>query len=141
MNARTQTDHRKGLHFFGDIGDGDDGCRAIFRHSREASARRNLDMKAKPGKGDVGMEEERSVDPEALETASDETARTERAPELTPETEELTEWDDPVGASGAAAPKVLVDDEAGESERLVEEGVEEAERDRRMAAADPDLEP
>jgi len=63
------------------------------------------------------------------------------APELNAETKELTAWDEPVGASGKAAPKVLPEDEASIAERLVYEGTDEAERERRIAAADPDFEP
>ena len=80
-------------------------------------------------------------DPEEIQTSSDETPTDVTAPELNAETKELTAWDEPVGASGKAAPKVLPEDEASIAERLVYEGTDEAERERRIAAADPDFEP
>ena len=46
-----------------------------------------------------------------------------------------------VGASGKAAPRVLPEDEASIAERLVYEGTDEADRERRIAAADPDFDP
>ena len=44
-------------------------------------------------------------------------------------------------AAGEAVPKVLPEDENAVAEELVEEGVEEADRDQRIASADPDFEP
>ena len=80
-------------------------------------------------------------DPEEIEAASDETPTDVTAPELSPATKDLIEWDEPPTASGAAAPKVLPEDEVPVGEELVYEGSDEADRERRMAAADPDFEP
>jgi len=81
------------------------------------------------------------ISPEELEVAADETPTDVTAPELSSETKELVEWDQPPEATGHAAPKVLPDDETSIAEQLVEEGTDEADRDRRIAAADPDFEP
>jgi hypothetical protein len=80
-------------------------------------------------------------DPEEIEAASDETPTDVTAPELSPTTKDLIEWDEPPTASEAAAPKVLPEDEVPVGEELVYEGSDEADRERRMAAADPDFEP
>jgi hypothetical protein len=64
----------------------------------------------------------------------------ETAPEVNEETAKLTEWDQPPNATGAAVPKVPPEDESPVTEILTQEGVEEAERERRIAAADPDYE-
>lgn len=62
-------------------------------------------------------------------------------PELNKLTKELTEWDEPPAATGTAAHKVLPEDEVSIAEQLVYEGTDEADRDLRLAAADPDSEP
>ena len=80
--------------------------------------------------------------PEEIAAASDETPIEDlTAPELNAETEGLVEWDTPPEATGHATPKVALEDETSAAEQLVEEGTDEAERDRRIAAADPDFEP
>ncbi len=81
------------------------------------------------------------ISPEELEVAADETPTDVTAPELSPETEELVEWDEPPESTGHAVPKVLPEDETSAAEQLVREGTDEADRDRRIAAADPDFEP
>jgi len=83
---------------------------------------------------------EPGADPIELEAATDESALEEGPAELL-HAEKLTEWDQPPGSSGGPAPTVQPDDEAGLDEELVNEGVEEADRDQRIAAADPDFEP
>ena len=81
------------------------------------------------------------IDPEEIEAASDETPTDFTAPEADAETKDLTVWDEPIGSSGTAAPKVRPDDDVPVGERLVYEGTDEADREQRMAAADPDFEP
>jgi hypothetical protein len=67
--------------------------------------------------------------------------RLRRGAELSEQTKELTAWDEPPSATGMAAPKVLPEDEVSITEQLVHEGTDEADRERRVAAADPDFEP
>jgi hypothetical protein len=86
-------------------------------------------------------EEEVQEAAEEIADAADETPTDVTAPELGPKTEELTEWDDAPAAHGTAAPKVGEDDEDTIAAKLVYEGTDEAERERRIAAADPDFEP
>jgi hypothetical protein len=81
------------------------------------------------------------VDPEEIQAAADETPTDVTAPEVSEQTKELTAWDEPPGASGTEAPRVVPEDEVSIAEQLVYEGTDEAERERRMAAADPDFEP
>lgn len=85
--------------------------------------------------------EEDEVDPEEILAAGDETPTDVTAPENSAQTKDLTAWDEPPAASGTAAPKVLPEDEVSIAEQLVYEGTDEADRERRMAAADPDFEP
>jgi hypothetical protein len=79
--------------------------------------------------------------PEDLDVAADETPTDVTAPELNPETKGLVEWDAPPDSTGHAAPKVLPEDETSVAEQLIYEGTDEADRDRRIAATDPDFEP
>ena len=44
-----------------------------------------------------------------------------------------------MGAAGESAPRVLPEDETPPAEILVQGGIEEADREQRMAAADPDF--
>lgn len=81
------------------------------------------------------------IDPEEIQSASDETPTDVTPPELSGQTKELTEWDQPPTASGTETPKVLPEDEVSIAEQLVYEGTDEADRDLRMAASDPDFEP
>ena len=81
------------------------------------------------------------VDPEEIQAAADETPTDVTPSELSEQTKELTAWDEPPGASGTEAPRVVPEDEVSIAEQLVNEGTDEAERERRMAAADPDFEP
>jgi hypothetical protein len=85
--------------------------------------------------------EDEEFDPEELEAAADETPTDAIPPELDERTKDLTTWDEAPASAGTAAPKVVPEDEAAVEEQLVDEGVDEAERERRMAAADPDFEP
>jgi hypothetical protein len=71
--------------------------------------------------------------------ASEHVSSGDTPPEIVPGVEELTEWDTPVGAAGESAPRVLPEDDVPPGELLVQEGIEEADREQRIAAADPDL--
>ena len=53
-----------------------------------------------------------------------------------PALEELTAWDDPIAQSGLRVPAVPLEDEAPVGERLIQDGVAEAEHHTRVAAAD-----
>lgn len=85
--------------------------------------------------------ENEDLEPEGLIEAADDMPTDVTAPELSEETKELTEWNEPPTASGTEVPKVRPDDETSIAEQLVYEGTDEAERERRIAAADPDFEP
>ena len=85
--------------------------------------------------------EDDDIDPAEIEAASDETPTDVTPPELNPQTENLTEWDEAPASSGSAAPRVMPEDETSIAEQLVNEGTDEADRERRLAAADPDFEP
>jgi len=84
---------------------------------------------------------EEDVDPEEVDLAGERTPLHPPAPEVPPKMEALTEWDEPPAAIGGQAHKVLPEDEVNIAEELVEEGVEEADRDQRLASSDPDFEP
>ncbi len=60
------------------------------------------------------------------------------APEVPPGDENLTTWNESPDVTGHAVPAFLPDDEADVSAELTEEGVEEADQDRRRAAKDED---
>jgi hypothetical protein len=96
-------------------------------------------MKSTPRKREPFDDPE--IDPQELENAEYSTAADERAPEVDARTVELTAWDEPPGSSGTSAPKVPMDDEVPPGEQLVEEGLDEADREQRLAASDPDFEP
>lgn len=89
-------------------------------------------------------DEELEQNAEEIAEAADETPTNVTAPEVDAQTEEITEWDDAPATHGKAAPKVLPEDDADEdsiASKLVYEGTDEADRERRIAAADPDFEP
>jgi len=102
-------------------------------------------MKAKAKKIIPRDDEEQEARAEEILDAVDETPTDVTAPELDARTEQLTEWDDAPAAHGTAAPKVgpggEEEDEDTIAAKLVYEGTEEADRERRIAAADPDFEP
>jgi hypothetical protein len=52
------------------------------------------------------------------------------------ELENLTAWDTPLDARGHQATEAALDDEAIVGEKLVEEGIEEADHDRRVSAVE-----
>ncbi len=81
------------------------------------------------------------VDPAELEAVEDETRGEAIAPELTAQNAKLTEWDEPADATGGEVAKVKPDDEVPAAVQFVEEGLDAADRDQRLAAADPDFEP
>jgi hypothetical protein len=82
------------------------------------------------------------IDPEEIDAAAQEQVDpgVEPEPEISPRTQNLTEWDAPPGSAGRTAPKVRPDDENAVGQELVQDGVESADRDQRLAAADPDYE-
>ena len=79
------------------------------------------------------------VDPQTIEDAVNEAPASDIPPEVDEKTAELTSWDETPAVPGA--PTIEPEDEVTVAELLVEEGMEEADRDRRIAAADPDFEP
>jgi hypothetical protein len=52
------------------------------------------------------------------------------------ELESLTAWDTPLTAAGGQAPEFTPDDETSIAQKLVEEGLEEADHDRRLTASE-----
>jgi len=89
-------------------------------------------------------EEAEGAAEELDEAAADETPTDVNAPELNDQTKDLTAWDEAPSSHGTAAPKVVQDDDDDEdtvAAKLVYEGTDEADRERRIAAADPDFEP
>lgn len=63
------------------------------------------------------------------------------APEESPQLVGVTTWDQAPATSGRATPKFPLDPEQTVAEELVQDGLESADRDQRLAAADPDYEP
>lgn len=93
---------------------------------------------------DPSPDEDREQSAEELADAADETPTDVTAPEVDDRTKDVTEWNDAPTDHGSAAPKVLPEDDEDEdtiAAKLVYEGTDEAERERRIAAADPDFEP
>ena len=95
-----------------------------------------LDMNPAP----IEPNNDDDFDPEEIEAAVEEGATPANAPEVDSKTENLTEWDQPAAAS-SSAPKTPLEDEAALPEELTEEGIEEADREQRIASVDPDYEP
>ena len=58
------------------------------------------------------------------------------APEVEAEVEQLEEWDSPVEQDGHEVAALPPEDEANVAEQLIEEGLSEADHDRRVAAAE-----
>jgi hypothetical protein len=79
--------------------------------------------------------------PHSLEDVIDEAPIESDVPEVSEQTKKLIAWDEPPDAAGHEVPPVEPEDETSVVEELVEQGMDEADRDRRIAAADPDLEP
>lgn len=96
-------------------------------------------MKTRPQ--DRRPNDDPDFDPQEMENAEFATPDDEIAPELDERTAGLTEWDEPPSSSGTAAPKIGMEDEIPPGEQLVEEGLDEADREQRIAASDPDYEP
>ncbi len=60
-------------------------------------------------------------------------------PELVvPELAELVTWDEPVTSEGQAIPRTPLENEANVGEILIQEGLEEADHDRRVAVEEDD---
>lgn len=55
-------------------------------------------------------------------------------PETQQETARIHTWDEPVGSSGHQAPRIGMDDESTIAEDLVEEGLDEADHEQRLAS-------
>ena len=59
------------------------------------------------------------------------------APEAVPPAIEiLTAWDDPIDQEGHRAERALPEDESSIGERLIRDGIDEADHDRRVSAAE-----
>jgi hypothetical protein len=89
----------------------------------------------------VEPDNDAEFDPEEIEAATEERVTPESAPEVNAKTEKLTEWDQPVSEAGGNVPKTPFEDETTIANELIEEGIDEADREQRIAAADPDFEP
>ena len=85
--------------------------------------------------------EDPEFDPEEIAEATSDLRTEVGAPEVSEETEGLIAWDEPPAESGREVPKVPLEDETPIGETLTYEGVDEADREQRIAAADPDYEP
>ncbi len=85
--------------------------------------------------------EDPDIDPEEMVEAAQDQPVENIPPEVNPTTAELLEWDTLPASSGRVVPKVLPEDEVPAAESLIIEGLEEADREQRLAAADPDFEP
>lgn len=59
---------------------------------------------------------------------------TAEAPEADPELEQMTTWDEPPAQTGHLVPTTPLDDENNVAEQLVDNGLEEADHDIRVAA-------
>ena len=56
------------------------------------------------------------------------------APEVVAAMEQVSTWDDPPAQAGHRVPSTPLDDEGNIAEQLIQDGVQEAEHDRRVAA-------
>jgi hypothetical protein len=111
--------------------------RAGTRASESLLRPEDMDMKhdkSPEAAPDVDLANEEAV------LASEELKTPELPPEVVPGTEELVAWDEHPNVDGSAAPKVTPEDE-NNVEDLVLGGVDEADREQRIAATDPDYEP
>ena len=90
---------------------------------------------------DTQPNEDSEFDPEVLVEAAQNLPTEAVPPEVDPATAELTEWDTAPSSSGRVAPKVLPEDEVPATEKLVGEGIDEADRELRRAVVDSDFEP
>ena len=55
---------------------------------------------------------------------------------VAPAIEILTAWDDPIGQDGHRAERALPEDDSSIAERLIRDGIDEADHDRRVSAAE-----
>ncbi len=75
-----------------------------------------------------------------LVDAAQELRTSELPPEVNEQTAALEEWDEAPSVSGGEVPRIELEDETPVAEQLVNEGIEEADREQRIAAADePDV--
>jgi hypothetical protein len=77
-------------------------------------------------------------DPSEMVDAAEDVNSPDQPPEVVSGVEDITAWDEPSGSTGVSAPRVVPTDDLI-AEELVRDGVEEADREQRIAAADPDL--
>ena len=93
-------------------------------------------------KEDTKADLEADFDPADIDEAAQEITDPgiDPAPELPIGAENLTTWDESPATRGGATQKFNLSDENGVGQALVEDGVESADRDQRLAAADPDYE-
>jgi hypothetical protein len=86
---------------------------------------------------------EADFDPAEVDAAAQEITDpgVEPPPEVSKATENLTAWDEAPGSRGGPVEKFQLDEENQVGAELVQDGVESADRDSRLAAADPDYEP
>jgi len=96
-----------------------------------------IDMNPKP----VESNDDDEFDQEEIEAVSEDRVTPDHAPEVDSKTENLTEWDQPASEADGNTPKTPFEDEATIDEELTEEGIDEADREQRLASADPDFEP
>jgi len=85
--------------------------------------------------------EDPDFDPREIENAEPAEPGDEFTPEVDERTLELTAWDEPPDSTGTSAHRTPMEDEVPAAEQLIEEGLEEADREQRLAASDPDYEP
>lgn len=81
-----------------------------------------------------------TFDPDELDAAVNDHAPANPAPEIDARTKFVTTWDEPPSSTGKSAPKIPPDDEATIGSELVDEGIDVADSEQRIASADPDSE-
>ncbi|CAN5328087.1 hypothetical protein BH23VER1_BH23VER1_35760 [soil metagenome] len=106
------------------------GGEGIGTPSHELIEQRAHDLARQDGRDRVRQSDR----DEALAELQGEVER--RDPEVPPGDENLTEWNQTPDETGHAAPKVEPEDEANIAQDLVEEGLDEADQDKRHAAAE-----
>lgn len=79
-----------------------------------------------------------TFDPDELDQAVNDRAPGISSPELDERTEFVTTWDEPPASHGSQAPRNRLDDEQDVGGQLVDEGLDTADTEQRVAAADRD---
>lgn len=80
------------------------------------------------------------VDTHSMDLAVDDSLTDVTPPELNAATKDVVEWDDAPSSHGHMTTRPYNEEEDSIGAMLVYEGTDEADRERRMAAADPDFE-